>query len=131
MFRTIRYPLAYVVCLYLGQATFAARIIDAEIALFEGRIVMAGTRDDGKADPATVWSYLKKVTFGDGRSLQIRPDKDNPLQATLKGKIKVRMDYGGEAETTKLRLIRSRETDSSWKIHPDDVDELAKPRKSR
>lgn len=118
-------------CLFLGSEVFAARVIDAQISLLGGRIVLLGeTGDTGKADATTVFRYLKdRVSFGGARDVAIQPDADNPLQATLTGDIKVRIDYGGEAEVKKLRLIRKKDTDINWWIHPDDVEEMLKKRK--
>jgi hypothetical protein len=132
MIHARRSLLAGVCCLAVCQQALAARVIDAGITLPGGRVVLlASTGDNGKAGPDTVWGYLKRLRFGDGRSVLIQPDPDNPLRATLEGKVKVGIDYGGEAEVTKLRLIRDKKTDFRWRIDPKQVDEMAKGRKDR
>src|SRR5947209_1458942 len=119
--------LTCVCCLVIGQQAAAARVIHAEIHLLGGRVVLrALTGDDGRAGEDAVWDYLKRVSFGGGAKVSIRPDPDNPLRATLEGKIKVRIAYGGEVEVSTLRLIRAHKIDDEWKIDPKQVDEMAK-----
>jgi len=54
----------------------------------------------------------------------IEPDADQPLQATLKGKIKVEGRYSYTREVSSLRLVRKSETESHWQIAPEEVDRL-------
>jgi hypothetical protein len=54
----------------------------------------------------------------------IKPDADDPLQATLKGKIKVEGRYSYTREVPSLRLVRKSETDNQWQIAPEEVDRM-------
>jgi hypothetical protein len=120
--------------LFASQAC-AARVITATILLVDGRVeISTETKDDGAANQDQVWEYLKTLEFPGssghgGKGIEIVPDKGNPLQATLKGTIRVAIQYGGVAEVTELRLVRKSKDSSSWRIHSRDVDALAKKRK--
>ncbi len=54
----------------------------------------------------------------------IKPDADEPLQATLKGKIKVEGRYSYTREVSSLRLVRTSETGNHWQIAPEEVDRM-------
>jgi hypothetical protein len=54
----------------------------------------------------------------------IQPDADHPLQATLRGKIKVSGRYSYTREVSSLRLVRKSEAESRWQIAPEEVDRL-------
>jgi hypothetical protein len=114
----------------------ADRALIANILLIDGRVELAaGTTDDGTASRDQVWQYLKRIVFRGssgylgGGLFRLVPDQGNPLQATLKGKIRVAIEYGGAAEATELRLVRKDRDSLDWRIHPDDVDALAGKRR--
>jgi hypothetical protein len=54
----------------------------------------------------------------------IKPDADHPLQATLEGKITVIGRYSYTREVSSLRLDRKSETESRWRIAPEEVDRM-------
>jgi hypothetical protein len=72
------------------------------------------------------------VEMGKGsRSLYQRP-RDNPLQATLKGKVIIELKYGGQswgrAEVSELKLAREK-NNARWKVAPAEVERTFKIRK--
>src|SRR5262249_36960781 len=104
---------------------WAKRVVDAEVKL-DGMVVLtAGGGDDGKPGH-DVWGYLKRYEFRPAERFSVTPETKDPLKAVLRGEIVVQIDYGGEARTTSLKLVRPRKDAPFWKIAPGEVERLRK-----
>jgi hypothetical protein len=105
---------------------------------FDFRISIAGqptlwtkqtTRRGQKADtPDNVWVALKRQTI---YGKQINPNPDNPLRATLRGGVLIKLSYGGEpwgeAEVSQLKLSREK-PNTLWKVDPEEFERLLENR---
>lgn len=143
MFRHPVFPAAVaLVCLLLGgRSALAGRVVYFEI-LLDGKIVLdLKTLDEGEAGPDAAWDYLKTRPLNNPadsfvlspeetarlKAFKIVPAKDDPLKATLSGKVRIFCRYAGDARCDALRLVRKDEK-APWLIDPKQVDELAKKR---
>jgi hypothetical protein len=119
----------------------AARFVEFRIYLNGQFILLASRGDEGEPDKDVVWDYLKDqpLRTPDATDLArdrrdgprkgapkpepfvVKADADNPLQATLKGKIKVYCRYSYTREVSTLWLVRKSEKDSVWRVAPDEV----------
>ncbi|MBL8734321.1 MAG: hypothetical protein JNN13_18235 [Planctomycetes bacterium] len=140
--RTTITTLALVVALGLACAPTLAgpgtRLVSAEIR-YDGRVILRGSAsDDGSADCDAVWDYQRGTlayaptdAFAD---LGVPPHakehrlerKPVPRGVAPTSGIEVVVDYGGEARTWSLRLVRGAKqpTGGEWYVHPDDVARL-------
>jgi hypothetical protein len=105
---------------------------------FDFRISIAGqptlwtkqtTRRGGKADtPENVWVALKRLTI---YGKQIPANAGNPLRATLKGGVVIKLRYAeepwGEAELPQLNLSREK-PNTLWKIDPEEFERIVENR---
>jgi hypothetical protein len=71
--------------------------------------------------------YVTRTTNRPVKEYKVEPERDSPLQATLKGKAIIHSPYGGRAEVSELKLVRELE-DGAWKIAPDEVERTCKNR---
>lgn len=118
--------LACLGCFLICQTAFAQQLIHVQIiGLGHPRGVMATGTDSIKS--AAPWSSLKTLEFTWTRKVSelyenpLLPDRDNPLQATYREKVKITISQAGEVTVMGIRLIREKKIDSTWTIHPDDV----------
>src|SRR5205085_12448241 len=98
-------PIVAVVALLLfGQSAFAARLVRFSISL-DGKVVLsASAGDSGRQDADGVWQYLERLDLHPVNGYAVEPNAENPLQATLKGKVIVQSVYGGRAVIAHLQL---------------------------
>lgn len=82
--------------------------------------------DDGRQPPLTVWRYLASAELRPAPDVVIAPDPSNPLTAILRGRVDIRVDYGGKAVVRKLRLVRPDVGRTRWSVAPADVERIAR-----
>ncbi|HET6327091.1 MAG TPA: hypothetical protein VFG04_20590 [Planctomycetaceae bacterium] len=110
-----------------GGRSFAARHVPISISI-NGKVLMkSGSGDNGNPGPDAVWGYLKKATFESANGFNLEPDRDNPLQATLTGKVVLDVTYGGRADVSQLKLVRAAE-DAPWQVAPAEIERTFKTR---
>jgi hypothetical protein len=114
----------------------AARYVRVTVKQDGKEILRTGTGDNGRVPPEVVWTYLKDVRFRQRyaqNDFQIVPDKDNPDQVTIVGKLEVIVRYSGKANLQQLLLVRVKKPREGveWVIHSDDYERLLKLRKPR
>ena len=107
----------------------AARYVRVTIKQDGKEILQTGTGDNGRVPAETVWTYLKDVRFRQRyaqNNFRIDPDKDNPDQVTISGKLEVIVKYSGKAKLKQMRLIRAKKPREGveWIIHPEDYKTL-------
>jgi hypothetical protein len=105
---------------------------------FDFRISIAGqptlwtkqtTRRGQRADtPDNVWVAFKRLTI---YGKQINPNPNNPLRATLKGGVLIKLSYAGEpwgeVEVSHLKLTREN-PNTLWKVDPEEFERLLENR---
>lgn len=111
-------------------AAHAMRYVEFNITLGNRTVLKASTGDKGLEDADTVWRYLGRLPLRIDQSYAVTPDPGKPLRATLKGKIWVSCNQGGQASLGRLRLVRDR-PGGNWKIHPEDARIAFKRRKGQ
>jgi hypothetical protein len=87
------------------------------------------TRRGQKADtPDNVWAALKRLTIYGKR---IDPNSKDPLRATLKGGVVIKLSYAdeswGEIEVPQLKLSREK-PNTLWKVDPEEFDRIVQNR---
>jgi hypothetical protein len=107
------------------QPAFAARFVLFEVSI-DGKVVLETGRWDEGADADTVWRYLKQQ-LRPVKGYKVEVDSNDPLRATLKGKVIIESGYGGQAEVSELKLVREKD-DAPWKIDPTEVERTFKSR---
>ena len=55
--------------------------------------------------------------------------QDDPLKATLKGKVRIFARYGGDVEVDSLKLVRDKADGKKWRLDHSEVERTAKLRK--
>ncbi len=130
------------IALVFGLTTpaYARRLIHFEI-LLDGKVILHATLgDNGKASPDEVWEYLRTVKFAQptpeqlpederpAADFRILPEPDRPLQARLRGKIRIFNRYGGDIVLTELQLVRSSPHSDQWQLAPAEVSRTAEAR---
>jgi hypothetical protein len=105
---------------------------------FDFRISIAGqptlwtkqtTRRGQKADtPDNVWAQLKRQTI---YGKKIDPNFNDPLRATLKGGVIIKLTYAdeswGQVEVPRLKLSREK-PNTLWKVDPEEFERLLESR---
>lgn len=105
---------------------------------FDFRISIAGeptlwtkqtTRRGPKADtPDNVWAQLKRQTI---YGKKIDPNSKDPLRATLKGGVVIKLVYAdeswGQVEVRQLKLSREK-PNTLWKVDPEEFEQLLESR---
>lgn len=105
---------------------------------FDFRISIAGqatlwtkqtTRRGPKADTSdNVWAQLKRQTI---YGKKIDPNFNDPLRATLKGGVIIKLSYGGESwgqvDVPQLKLSREK-PNQLWKVDPEEFEHLLESR---
>jgi hypothetical protein len=115
-------------CLTLVGNVFAYRVILVMIVLDGNKAALYRPLYEQEGPirrPDDIWESLKRLEFP---QRSIAADADNPLRATLKGKIRIVAGYAGEADVASLILVRDRK-ESGWKIDPKEVERTLKIRK--
>jgi hypothetical protein len=102
--------------------------VQFEIPL-DGKVVLEAHRLDQGQEPDVVWDYLKGLEFQPEKDFRVPVDPDNPLQATLKGKVRIFARYGGDVTVSTLRLVRDRKELDKWRLDPKEVEKTLKLRK--
>src|SRR5262245_13760250 len=109
----------------------AARLLTATIKL-NGQTVLQATYPDndywGAPPAATVWRYLGKEPMSVEKA-QIQADAADPLQATLRGDLVIRILHVDrlivEAKATEVTLIRTSPASDKWILPAEEVERLA------
>jgi hypothetical protein len=119
----------------------AARVFYFDILLDGKLILQCVARDEGFESPDQVWDSLSKLQFKQpdrqfiaekerpAKGFAITPDKDDPLRATLKGKVRVFARYGGDVTVTSLNLVRDKKDSQQWRLASKEVERTKKLRK--
>ena len=112
------------------QPAFALRYVKFEISI-DSRVVLETSQgDNGRADVDTVWKYLNELELRSVKKYQVEADTDDPLKATLKGKVVIDAPYGGRVEVKELKLVREM-VGKQWKVAPAEVERTFKIRTTR
>ncbi|MFO0817518.1 MAG: hypothetical protein U1A77_06225 [Pirellulales bacterium] len=114
------------------RQAWAVRVVSFEI-LLDGKLVLRGqVGDNGNANANEVWDYLKTLEFQEPErrfvpekeraadDFHIVPDEGNPLQATLRGEIRLFARYGGDIRVKELKLVRATPKATKWRLSPED-----------
>src|SRR5260221_10465395 len=95
------------------------------------KVVMDASNWAKGEDADAVWRNLKQVELRPFQQNKVAADTDNPLRATLKGKVSIRVNVGGnagdQADVSELKLVREK-NNARWKIDPAEVERTFKSR---
>ncbi len=128
------------VLLFVASEAQAGRVVSFDV-LLDGKVVLEGRKLDQGEDADTAWGYLSFLRFEQpnpdyipekerpAKGFAIVPDKDDPLKATLKGKIRVFCRYAGDVELDSLKLVRAKKDGKEWQLAPEEVERTKKLRK--
>ncbi|HEV8071840.1 MAG TPA: hypothetical protein VGP76_29270 [Planctomycetaceae bacterium] len=119
--------LALGLILISGGPCLAARYVPITITVDGRPALKGGTGDNGNADPDVVWRYLKNAKLQPIGDYRVERDSQDPLRATLTGKIILEVSYAGRADLSELKLIRGDEG-GTWKVAPDEIERTFKTR---
>jgi hypothetical protein len=78
-------------------------------------------------DADAVWRNLGRVELRPFQQTRVEADRDDPLRATLRGKVVIQAGSGGRAEVSELKLVREGGT-ARWKIDPAEFERTLKTR---
>ena len=107
---------------------YAMRILGSCIYLDDRPILTGHGADNGYAAPGTVWRNLTSHPLVPCRDFAVPVQSDRPLEAILKGKIRVGVSYGGsDVDTTELKLIRKTRYSIEWFLDPEWVEKYGPP----
>jgi hypothetical protein len=102
-------------------ARFRGRIVRFTVSI-DGKVVLEARRIDTRQQNAdTVWRYVDRLELRPVRMYKVEADGDDPLRATLKGKVVIQTVYGGRAQVSRLELVRDKK-DAPWKLAPAEVE---------
>jgi len=110
-----------------GGPCLAARYVPITITVDGRAALKGGTGDNGNADPDVVWRYLKNAKLQPIGDYRVERDPQDPLRATLTGKIILEVAYAGRADVSELKLIRADDF-ATWKVAPDEIERTFKTR---
>jgi hypothetical protein len=122
-----------VLCLFFAHSAIAraqpAFVLRATV-LVDGKPTLSGTVEGTENPPAAiVWRYLVDLRLRPEPGVAITADPGDPLKATLRGDILVRLQYTGQADrevhVQELRLTR-KTPDSDWSLDLDEVRRVAR-----
>lgn len=114
--------------LLCSQPAFAVRLVRFNVWI-DGKVALETFTDDtGEVDADTLWRNLKRLKLGTVKEYKVEADSDDPLRATLKGKVIIESVYSGRAEVSELKLVREKD-DAAWKIAPAEIERTFKNRK--
>ena len=111
-----------------AQSAQAGRVVQFEI-LIDGKVVLEVHRLDEGQNPEMAWGYLKALQFEPQNGFGVPANTDDPLKATLKGKIRIFARYGGDVTVEELMLVRDNKEDAKWRLDPKEVERTMKLRK--
>src|SRR5579872_6823463 len=80
-----------------SERAFAAHFLRFNVWIDGKAVLEGGVGDDGQ-DADTVWRYLKTSSLRPIRGYRVEPDPEDPLRATLRGKVIIRAESGGQTE---------------------------------
>ncbi|HEX3149288.1 MAG TPA: hypothetical protein VHR66_14535 [Gemmataceae bacterium] len=115
-------------CLFSAQSAQAGRVVQFEV-LIDGKVVLEGHRLDSGQGPDAVWPYLKTLQFEPQNGFVVPVAIDDPLKATLKGKIRIFARYGGDVTVEELALVRDKKDNPKWRLDPKEVERTTRLRK--
>src|SRR5262245_5697894 len=114
------------VCLWPAPA-WALRVISISVEL-DGKVVLSGDwGDSGYASPYLVWRYLRTAPLRPVQGFAVKPDPERPFEAVIRGKIRVKVQYGAEAGASELKLERNNKFEEQWLIDSKWVEENGPP----
>ncbi len=115
-------------CLLACPQAYAFRILSSCIYLDDRPILHGRGADNGHAAPGTVWRNLTSHRLVPCRDFAVPVQPDRPLEAILKGKIRVSVSSdGGHVDTTELKLIRKTHHSNEWFLDPEWVEKNGPP----
>jgi len=111
--------LALGVLLVFSRPVFAVQLVRYVLSI-DGKPVLE-TSTSGHGESADrMCQHLKQLHLRPVKGFRVQPDRDDPLRATLQGKIVIQVDSGGRADVSELRLIRENE-ETPWLVAPAEV----------
>jgi hypothetical protein len=117
--------LASLIVVLVHAPAHANRIVSIVIQVDGKPHLEGGAADNGGASKEIVWRYLSFRELSPSQGVRITTDVNDPLKATLRGKIAIEVTYGGKAEVSELHLVR-RTPDAGWTVADEDVERIAK-----
>jgi hypothetical protein len=109
------------------STALAVRYVKFEISV-DGKVALVASRGDTGQGSDIVWWYLKQLKLRPVKGYEVKPDGNQPLQATLKGKVRIHARYGGDVTVNELKLVRD-SVDGRWMVDPNEVERTRKLRK--
>jgi hypothetical protein len=128
------------ISLFWPGTAHARRLVEFEI-LLDGKLILRAHWGDEGEGPDIVWGYLKTLKFKlpekeyirekerPAKDFTVAPDKNDPLRATLKGKIRIFARYGGDVTVNTLELVRDKKDSQEWRLSAKEVERTKKLRK--
>lgn len=114
--------------LLAAQTAQAGRVVQFEI-LIDGKVVLEAHRLDEGQNPDIAWGYLKALQFEPQDGFTVPVNTDDPLKATLKGKVRIFARYGGDVTVEEFALVRDKKENAKWRLDPKEVERTMKLRK--
>jgi hypothetical protein len=108
----------------------AARLLTVTFEV-NGEVVVQTYYDDGgRADAATVWRYLgRPPIMVDDKSIRVEAEASRPLNATLEGDVRVRIQHGegmiAQVNVSSLTLYREDPRTQQWHLPVSEVERTA------
>ncbi len=124
--RLVSMALAVGVLLGGSRPAFAVRFVKFDVSI-GGTVVLETSTGDTGEDADTVWRYLERLALRPVKGYSVKADNDDPLKATLTGKVVIDAPYGGRAEVQELKLVREKKG-APWKVAPAEVERTFKVR---
>ena len=105
----------------------ADRVVSMAVEL-DGKAVFFGeTGDNGAAGPYTVWRYLLTTPLRPVEGYSVPAAPQSPLEALLRGKVRVKVSYGADVTAAELKLTRRQENSQEWYVDPTWVERVGPP----
>jgi hypothetical protein len=96
-----------------SRPVFAARFVPVSVSINGKVVIKSGRWDNGRVGADTLWRYLKDLKFQPIDGLDVEPDREDPLRATLTGDVAIDVRYGGRADVSSSGRTRTRRGRSS------------------
>jgi hypothetical protein len=124
-------PRNVLICLglvaFVASPARAARYVSLEVEQ-DGKVVLeGGTGDNGSPGAFEVWNYLKERPVEPVAGFVLEVDPDRPLEATLRGNLRVKVRYGGDVPASELKLTRRQPGSTQWFLDTAWIDSHAPP----
>jgi hypothetical protein len=100
------------------------RVVPMSVKLDGKEILVGRTGDNGYAGPYTVWRYLKTRPLSPVQGYAVHAEPERPLEAVLRGKLVVNVNYSVDRAVSELKLIRRQENSQEWYVDPDWVERV-------